>query len=157
MSLTAADICRAAPVIPVIVVEEIAHAAPLARALADGGLTSLEVTLRTPAALDAIRAMVEAAPDAVVGAGTLRSAADVTAAVAAGARFGVSPGLSEAVLDRADELGLPMLPGVATPSEAMRGAERGLGILKFFPAEANGGAAVLRAWSSPLAGLAFCP
>lgn len=152
-----AEICRLAPVIPVLVVDEIAHAAPLARALVEGGLRALEVTLRTPAALDAIRTMAEAAPEAVVGAGTLLTPADVRAAVAAGARFGVSPGLSAAVLDAAAESGLPMMPGVATPTEAMAAAERGLDILKFFPAEANGGAPVLRAWQSPLAGLAFCP
>jgi 2-dehydro-3-deoxyphosphogluconate aldolase/(4S)-4-hydroxy-2-oxoglutarate aldolase len=152
-----AEICRLAPVIPVLVVEEAGHAAPLARALVEGGLRALEVTLRTPAALDAIRAMADAAPEAVIGAGTLRTPADVQAAVKAGARFGVSPGLSRAVLDAADEAGLPMLPGVATPSEAMAGAERGLEILKFFPAEANGGVPVLRAWESPLAGLFFCP
>ena len=155
--VTIAGICRLAPVIPVLVVERAEHAAPLARALVAGGLRALEVTLRTPAALDAIRAMADAAPDGIVGAGTLRTPADVRAAVAAGARFGVSPGLSGAVLDAAEEAGLPMLPGVATPTEALAGAERGLGILKFFPAEANGGAPVLRAWESPLAGLAFCP
>lgn len=155
--MTIAEICRLAPVIPVLVVAEPAHAAPLAQALAEGGLKALEVTLRTPAALDAIRAMAEAAPDAVVGAGTLRTPADVKAAVAAGARFGVSPGMSVPVLDAAAEAGLPMMPGVATPTEAMAGAERGLDILKFFPAEANGGAPVLRAWESPLAGLKFCP
>jgi 2-dehydro-3-deoxyphosphogluconate aldolase/(4S)-4-hydroxy-2-oxoglutarate aldolase len=156
-SMSIADICRLAPVIPVLVVGQAEHAAPLARALVAGGLHALEVTLRTPAALDAIRAMTDAAPDAVVGAGTLRTPADVRAAVAAGARFGVSPGLSAAVLDAAEAAGLPTMPGVATPSEAMAGAERGLEILKFFPAEANGGAPVLRAWESPLAGLAFCP
>lgn len=152
-----AEICRLAPVVPVLIVEDVAHAAPLARALVAGGLKALEVTLRTPAALDAITAMIEAAPDAVVGAGTLLNAADVRAAVRAGARFGVSPGLSHAVLDAAEDEGLPMLPGVATPSEAMAAAERGLGILKFFPAEANGGVPVLKAWASPLAGLSFCP
>ena len=155
--MTIAEICRLSPVVPVLIVEEVAHAAPLARALVAGGLRALEVTLRTPAALDAIRAMTDAAPDAVVGAGTLRTPGDVKAAVTAGARFGVSPGLSAAVLDAADEAGLPMLPGVATPSEAMAGAERGLEILKFFPAEANGGTPVLEAWASPLAGLVFCP
>lgn len=151
------DICRLAPVVPVLIVEELAHAAPLAKALSAGGLKALEVTLRTPCALDAIRAMVDAAPDAVVGAGTLMRPADVYAAVEAGARFGVSPGLSARVLDAAADAGLPMLPGVATPSEAMAGMERGLEYLKFFPAEANGGASVLKAWASPLAGLKFCP
>ena len=151
------EICRLSPVVPVLIVEDIAHAAPLARALVAGGLQALEVTLRTPAALDAIRAMADAALEAVVGAGTLRSAEDVKAAIAAGARFGVSPGLSPAVMDAAADAGLPMLPGVATPSEAMAAAERGLDILKFFPAEANGGVPVLKAWASPLAGLDFCP
>lgn len=151
------EICRLAPVVPVLIVEEVAHAAPLAQALVAGGLRALEVTLRTPAALDAIRAMTDAAPDAVVGVGTLRSPADVRAAVAAGARFGVSPGLSPSVMDAAADAGLPMLPGVATPSEAMQAAERGLDILKFFPAEANGGVPVLKAWASPLSGLDFCP
>ena len=97
------QICRLAPVVPVLIVEEVAHAAPLARALVAGGLKALEVTMRTDAALDAIRAMADAAPDAVIGAGTLRSAADVRAAVAAGARFGVSPGLTPAVMDAAAE------------------------------------------------------
>jgi len=152
-----ADVCRLAPVIPVLIVEEVAQAAPLARALVAGGLRALEVTLRTPVALDVIRAMTDAAPDAVVGAGTLRTPADVRDAVAAGARFGVSPGLSARVLDAAEEAGLPTMPGVATPSEAMAGAERGLEFLKFFPAEANGGAGVLKAWVSPLPDLRFCP
>ena len=155
--LTTADVCGLAPVIPVLIVEELEHAAPLARALVAGGLKALEVTLRTPVALDAIRAMTDAAPDAVVGVGTLRSAQDVRDAVAAGARFGVSPGLSAAVMDAAEDAGLPMLPGVATPTEAMAAAERGLEILKFFLAEANGGIPVLKAWASPLAGLTFCP
>ncbi|MEL6480579.1 MAG: bifunctional 4-hydroxy-2-oxoglutarate aldolase/2-dehydro-3-deoxy-phosphogluconate aldolase [Pseudomonadota bacterium] len=152
-----AQICRLAPVIPVLVIDDAATAAPLAKALVAGGLPVLEVTLRTPAALDAIRAMSDAAPEALVGAGTLRSSADVQAAVAAGARFGVSPGFLPSVLDTAGEVGLPLLPGVATPSEAMAAAELGLDHLKFFPAEANGGVPVLQAWASPLAGLSFCP
>ena len=151
------DICRLAPVIPVLVIRDVDQAAPLARALVAGGLPALEVTMRTPVALDVMRAMADAEPGAIVGAGTLRSAVDVKEAVAAGARFGVSPGLSEAVLDAAEDEGLPMLPGVATPSEAMSAAERGLETLKFFPAEANGGVPVLNAWASPLAGLSFCP
>lgn len=152
-----AEICRLAPVVPVLVIEDVAHAVPLAKALVGGGLRALEVTLRTPVALDAIRAMADAVPEAVVGVGTLRSAGDVEAAVSAGATFGVSPGLSPAILDAAEAAGLPMLPGVATPSEAMAAAERGLETLKFFPAEANGGVPVLSAWASPLAGLTFCP
>lgn len=154
--MTTAQVCALAPVIPVLIVDDVAHAAPLAEALVAGGLPALEVTLRTPAALDVIRAMADV-EGGVVGAGTLRTAADVKAAVAAGARFGVSPGLSPAVMDAAEDAGLPMLPGVATPSEAMAAADRGLEILKFFPAEANGGIPVLKAWASPLAGLKFCP
>ena len=152
-----ADICGLAPVVPVLVVEDAATAAPLARALVAGGLRALEVTLRTPAALDAIRAMAEAVPDAVVGAGTLLTPEDVAAAKAAGARFGVSPGWTPRLLDAADKAGLPMLPGVATPSEAMLAAERGLTHLKFFPAEQSGGAPALKAWSGPLPNLSFCP
>jgi 2-dehydro-3-deoxyphosphogluconate aldolase/(4S)-4-hydroxy-2-oxoglutarate aldolase len=152
-----ADICALAPVVPVLVVEDASVAAPLARALVAGGLKALEVTLRTPAALDAIRHMSDAAHDAVVGAGTLLTPADVKAAKAAGARFGVSPGCTARLLDAAAEAGLPMLPGVATPSEAMAAAEHGLTHLKFFPAEQNGGADVLRAWAGPLPHLAFCP
>lgn len=155
--LSIGEICRLAPVIPVLIVDKVADAAPLAQALSAGGLKVLEVTLRTDAALDVIREMVAAAPDAVVGAGTLRTAKDVENALAAGATFGVSPGLSAAVLDAADAVGLPMLPGVATPTEAMAGADRGLEYLKFFPAEANGGVPVLKAWASPLQGLKFCP
>lgn len=155
--VTIRDLCALAPVIPVLVVEDAAHAAPLARALVEGGLLALEVTLRTPAALDAIRAMTDAAPEAVVGAGTLRTAADAKAAKAAGARFGVSPGLTARVLEACRDEDLPLLPGVATPSEALRAAEEGLDHLKFFPAEANGGVRALSAWASPLAGLTFCP
>jgi 2-dehydro-3-deoxyphosphogluconate aldolase/(4S)-4-hydroxy-2-oxoglutarate aldolase len=151
------DICRLAPVIPVLIVDEAKDAGPLAKALAAGGLKALEVTLRTSAALDAIRAMVDAAPDAVVGAGTLMTPLDVKEAAAAGAKFGVSPGFTDRLLDAAEDAGLPMLPGVATPGEAMRAAERGLDVLKFFPAEQNGGAPVLAAWASPLAKIRFCP
>lgn len=151
------EICKLAPVIPVLVVDDAATAGPLARALVAGGLRALEVTLRTPAALDAIRAMAQAAPDAVVGAGTLLTPEDVRAAKAAGACFGVSPGWTPRLLDAAAAAGLPMLPGVATPSEAMAAAERGLTHLKFFPAEQNGGAGVLKAWAGPLPHLSFCP
>lgn len=156
-AVTIEDVCRIAPVVPVLVIDDLEKAVPLAKALVAGGLRALEITLRTPVALDAIRMIADAVPDAVVGVGTLMSADDVTASVKAGARFGVSPGLSARILDAAEEAGMPMLPGVATPSEAMAAAERGLRILKFFPAEANGGAPVLKAWASPLADLRFCP
>ena len=155
--MNAEAICRLAPVIPALTVEETARAAPLARALSRGGLRVLEVTLRTPAALDAIRAMTEAAPDTIVGAGTLLTPEDVRAAVAAGARFGVSPGFTDSLLDAAEDAGLPMLPGVATPGEAMRALERGLDVLKFFPAGPNGGPPVLAAWAAPLPQIRFCP
>ena len=141
--MTPEDICRLAPVIPVLTIDDPAQAAPLARALVAGGLRVLEVTLRTPAALEAIRRMAEAEPRAIVGAGTLLSPGDLEAAVAAGARFGVSPGFTGGLLDAADAAGLPMLPGVATPGEAMRALERGLDVLKFFPrrTERRGGGA----------------
>lgn len=151
------EICGLAPVIPVLVIEDLAVAVPLARALVAGGLRVLEVTLRTPAGLEAIRAMAGAVPGAVIGAGTLVTAGDVVAARAAGAQFGVSPGWTKRLLDAAEGEGLAMLPGVATPSEAMAAAERGLEVLKFFPAEQNGGAAALKAWAGPLQKLRFCP
>lgn len=156
-ALSIEDVCRLAPVVPVLVIDDLDKAVPLAEALVAGGLLALEVTLRTPVALKAIRAIADAVPDAEIGVGTLMTADDVKASVDAGARFGVSPGFTDAVMDAADAAGLPMLPGVATPSEAMAASDRGLKVLKFFPAEANGGAPVLRAWSSPLAGLKFCP
>ena len=151
------DLMTTGPVIPVIVVDDVATARPLAKALVAGGVRVLEVTMRTPVALKAIRAVADAVPDAVVGVGTLRTADDVKAAVDAGSRFGVSPGFSPVMMDAAHAAGLPMLPGVATPSEAMAASERGLKMLKFFPAEANGGVPVLKAWGSALLGLSFCP
>jgi 2-dehydro-3-deoxyphosphogluconate aldolase / (4S)-4-hydroxy-2-oxoglutarate aldolase len=150
------DLCARAPVIPVIVVSEVARARPLAEALVAGGLPVLEVTLRTPAALDAIRAMADVA-GGVVGAGTLITPEDVRAAVAAGARFGVSPGATPALLDACEAEGLPLLAGCATVSEAMALLARGYGAAKFFPAEASGGAAALRAFAGPLPQMGFCP
>ncbi|CAN5791567.1 bifunctional 4-hydroxy-2-oxoglutarate aldolase/2-dehydro-3-deoxy-phosphogluconate aldolase [soil metagenome] len=152
----AREICSLAPVIPVIVIRDIAHARPLAEALVAGGLPVLEVTLRTPAALDAIRAMAEV-EGGVVGAGTLITAADVTAAKAAGALFGVSPGVTEGLLAACAAEELPLIAGVATAGEAMRLMERGYDVAKFFPAEAIGGAAALKALAGPLPAMAFCP
>lgn len=149
-------ICRLAPIVPVLVVEDVAHAAPLARALVAGGLPALEVTLRTPAALDVIAAMAEV-EGGVVGAGTLLTPDDVKAAKAAGARFGVSPGATDALLDAAEAHDLPLLPGAASASEAMRLFERGYTVMKFFPAEAAGGAAFLKSLASPLPAIRFCP
>ena len=155
-SQQARELCALAPVIPVLVVEDAETAAPLARALVAGGLPALEVTLRTPAALEAIRRMAEV-PGGVVGAGTLLTPADVRAAVAAGATFGVSPGVTEALLEACEEAELPLLGGVATASEAMRLLDRGYTIAKFFPAEAHGGAPALKAFAGPLPQMAFCP
>ena len=150
------DVCELAPVIPVLTVDDAGTAAPLARALVAGGLPALEVTLRTPAALDAIRAMAEV-EGGVVGAGTLLTPADVRAAKRAGARFGVSPGFTPALLDAAADEDLPLLPGVNTPSEVMALLERGIDTMKFFPASAAGGPALLKAISAPLPQAKFCP
>jgi len=146
-----------APVIPVIVLQRLDDAVPLARALVAGGIRVLEVTLRTPAALAAIAAIADAVPGAIVGAGTVRSDADARAAHAAGARFAVSPGWSPRVAAACRTLGLALLPGVATASEVMQAADDGFRFLKFFPAAAAGGTAMLKAWSSPFADVAFCP
>ncbi|GKY87593.1 bifunctional 4-hydroxy-2-oxoglutarate aldolase/2-dehydro-3-deoxy-phosphogluconate aldolase [Sinisalibacter aestuarii] len=155
-SARAEEICRAAPIIPVLTVEDAAHARPLAQALVAGGLPALEVTLRTPAALDVIAAMAEV-PGGIPGAGTLLTPADVRAAKAAGAKFGVSPGATDALLDAAEAHDLPLLPGAASSSEAMRLLERGYRVQKFFPAEAAGGAAFLKALAAPLPQIGFCP
>lgn len=149
-------VCRLAPVVPVLVVDEPGTAADLARALVAGGLPALEVTLRTPAALEAIRAMA-AVEGGVVGAGTILTESDVEAAKEAGATFGVSPGATRRILDACEANDLPLLPGAATPSEAMHLLERGYTVQKFFPAEGNGGVPVLRAWGAPLPRIAFCP
>ncbi|WP_406732250.1 bifunctional 4-hydroxy-2-oxoglutarate aldolase/2-dehydro-3-deoxy-phosphogluconate aldolase [Streptomyces sp. NBC_01794] len=146
-----------APVVPVVVLDDIADAVPLARALVAGGLPAIEVTLRTPAALDAIRAIADEVPDAVVGAGTVISADGVNAAVAAGARFLVSPGWTERLLDAMEASGVPFLPGVSTTSEVVALLERGVSEMKFFPAEAAGGAPYLKSLAGPLPQARFCP
>ncbi|AKH82133.1 keto-deoxy-phosphogluconate aldolase [Streptomyces sp. CNQ-509] len=146
-----------APVIPVVVLDDAADAVPLARALVAGGLPAVEVTLRTPAALDAIRAIAAEVPDAVVGAGTVLDAAAVDASAAAGARFLVSPGSTDGLLAAMAASGLAYLPGVSTVSEAMGLLERGLTEMKFFPAEASGGIAYLKSLGSPLPRARFCP
>lgn len=150
------EICSLAPIVPVLVIDAAAQARPLAEALVAGGLPALEVTLRTPAALDAIRAMAEV-PGGVVGAGTLVTPADVRAAKEAGAQFGVSPGATDALIAACEAEGLPLLPGAATASEAMRLLEQGYDMLKFFPAEASGGAPALKAIGAPLPQITFCP
>jgi 2-dehydro-3-deoxyphosphogluconate aldolase/(4S)-4-hydroxy-2-oxoglutarate aldolase len=148
---------KLAAVVAVVVIEDLAYAVPLARALVAGGIRAIEVTLRTPVALDAIRAMVAEAEGAVVGAGTLLAPKDIAAAEAAGARFGVSPGVTPALLDAADASALPYLPGAATASEAMQLFERGYTLQKFFPATPAGGPEYLRSLASPLPGIRFCP
>jgi 2-dehydro-3-deoxyphosphogluconate aldolase/(4S)-4-hydroxy-2-oxoglutarate aldolase len=155
--LTPLQVMRDAPVIPVIVLARVEQAVPLARALVAGGIRMLEVTLRTPVALQCIEAIAREVPEAVAGAGTVRSAADAQAAAMAGARFAVSPGYTHAVGKACHELGLPLLPGVATASEVMAAQEGGYLALKFFPALQAGGVAMLKAWQSPLSGVTFCP
>jgi 2-dehydro-3-deoxyphosphogluconate aldolase/(4S)-4-hydroxy-2-oxoglutarate aldolase len=155
-STYAREICGLAPVIPVIVVHDVAQAVPLAEALVRGGLPVLEVTLRTPAALEVIRAMATV-EGGVVGAGTLITPEDVRAAKEAGALFGVSPGVTDALIAACEAEELPLLGGVATVSEAMRMLERGYDVCKFFPAEASGGAPALRAFGGPLPQVSFCP
>ena len=150
-------ICNLSPVMPVIIIDNVEDAAPLAHALYDGGLKALEVTLRTPVALQAIHKMVKAVPDAFIGAGTILSAEDMVAAQKAGAHFGVSPGSTPQLLETALKYQFPFLPGVATPCEVMQAREMGYHILKFFPAEANGGVPTLKAWTSPLVDVSFCP
>ncbi|MGR3757502.1 MAG: bifunctional 4-hydroxy-2-oxoglutarate aldolase/2-dehydro-3-deoxy-phosphogluconate aldolase [Tranquillimonas sp.] len=155
-SARAAEICALAPVIPVLVIDDAAKAADLAAALVAGGLPALEVTLRTPAALDAIRAMAQVEGGAV-GAGTLLTPEDVRRAKEAGATFGVSPGATDRLLAACEEADLPLLPGAATATEAMALLERGYTVQKFFPAEASGGAAALKSIGAPIPRIGFCP
>ena len=145
------------PVIPVIVLHRVADAVPMARALVEGGVRVLEVTLRTPVGLACIEAIARAVPEAVVGAGTVRSAADAHAAKSAGSLFAVSPGYTAALGAACREVGLPLLPGVATASEVMTAMADGLQFLKFFPATAAGGIPMLKALAGPFPDIAFCP
>jgi 2-dehydro-3-deoxyphosphogluconate aldolase / (4S)-4-hydroxy-2-oxoglutarate aldolase len=155
--LTPADLLDLAPVIPVVVIDEPASAVPIARALLAGGIGVIEVTLRTPGALDAISAITAAVPGMVVGAGTVTRPALVRQAADAGAQFLVSPGTTDPLLAAMDDAGLPCLPGVATVSEVMRLLERGQREMKFFPAEASGGRAFLSAIAAPCPAARFCP
>ncbi|NBB49470.1 2-dehydro-3-deoxy-phosphogluconate aldolase [Rhizobium sp. CRIBSB] len=145
------------PVVPVLIVEDAKTAVPLARALVAGGLKAIEITLRTDAALEAVRLVAQEVEGAVVGAGTILNAAHYAAAVDAGSQFIVSPGTTQELLDVARDSDIPLLPGAATASEVMALREEGYKVLKFFPAEQAGGAAYLKALSSPLAGTLFCP
>ncbi|MER7978617.1 bifunctional 4-hydroxy-2-oxoglutarate aldolase/2-dehydro-3-deoxy-phosphogluconate aldolase [Streptomyces sp. NPDC095817] len=152
-----ASVLDLAPVVPVVVVADAADAVPLARALVTGGLPAIEVTLRTPAALDAIRAIAAEVPDAVVGAGTVLTPEHVAQSVAAGARFLVSPGWTDALLDAMKSSGVPFLPGVSTTSEVVALLERGVREMKFFPAQAAGGTPYLKSLAGPLPQARFCP
>ena len=155
--LTALQVMQDAPVIPVIVLHEVAHAVPMARALVAGGIRMLEVTLRTPQALACMEAIAREVPGAVLGAGTVRSAADAAAAAKAGAQFAVSPGYTRTVGQACRDNGLSLLPGVATGSEIMMAQEDGYTELKFFPAMQAGGPAILKAWAGPFFDVKFCP
>ncbi|MFE4961375.1 bifunctional 4-hydroxy-2-oxoglutarate aldolase/2-dehydro-3-deoxy-phosphogluconate aldolase [Streptomyces sp. NPDC056660] len=157
MSAMPTSVLDLAPVVPVVVIEDAGDAVPLARALVAGGLPAIEVTLRTPAALDAIRAIAGAVPGAVVGAGTVLTPGQVTECVAAGARFLVSPGWTDGLLAAMAASGVPFLPGVSTASEVVALLERGVREMKFFPAQAAGGTAYLKSLAGPLPQARFCP
>ena len=150
-------ILRRAPVLPVLAIERLDDAVPLARALVDGGLPVLEVTLRSDVALEAIRRIVDEVPDAIVGAGTVLSTADLDAVARAGAVFAISPGATDALYEAAAGVAMPWIPAVATASELMRGLEHGHRRFKFFPAESSGGIAALKAFAGPFPQAKFCP
>ncbi len=150
-------ICKLAPVIPVLAVDDTANAAPLAKALIAGGLRVIEVTLRTNNAFDVIEVMAASATEGIIGAGTLLSKEDVYAAKRAGARFGVSPGITDQILRACAEVKLPLLPGAATPSEVMNLLAKGYSVQKFFPAESNGGITALKSILGPIPDVSFCP
>jgi 2-dehydro-3-deoxyphosphogluconate aldolase/(4S)-4-hydroxy-2-oxoglutarate aldolase len=155
--MNAKELLEQSPVMPVIVIQDIDIAIDLARALVAGGVRSLEITLRSEAALEAITLINQAVPEALVGVGTVRSARQLETAINAGARFGVSPGLTPDIARAARQTGIPFLPGVATASEAMQAADEGFTVQKLFPAEAAGGIALLKALHGPLPDIVFCP
>jgi len=157
MTIKTLDLVEFGPVIPVIVLHRVAHAVPLARALLAGGVRVLEVTLRTDVALSCIEAIVREVPEAIVGAGTIRNAADARAAASVGCRFGVSPGYTPALGSACKKANLPLLPGVATASEVMAAQDDGIDFLKFFPATAAGGIPMLKALGGPFPEVSFCP
>tara|TARA_R110000850_G_scaffold112577_4_gene226682 strand:- start:1671 stop:2303 length:633 start_codon:yes stop_codon:yes gene_type:complete len=158
VGLSIDEIVKVAPVVPVMVIENLEDAVPLAQALYNGGLKVLEITLRTPVALDAISAMVKALPDdAVIGSGTVVTPQDLQASVDAGAKFMVSPGTTPALIEAAKNCDIPLLPGIATPSEAMNLYTQGFTHLKFFPAESAGGVSMVKSIGGPLPQITFCP
>ena len=157
MTVSINDVMNTSPVMPVMVINQIEQAVPLARALVDGGLKVLEITLRTPVALECIRRIKAEVPGAIVGAGTIINTQTLDQAIAAGAEFIVSPGVTPSLLDAALSSGIPTLPGVITPSEVMRLLEKGITAMKFFPAEAAGGIPMLKSIGGPLPQVTFCP
>jgi len=145
------------PVVPVIVIKDLADAVPMAKALLAGGIKVLEVTLRTPAALDAIRLLTQEVPDAIVGAGTVTTAAQLQQVIDAGAKFAISPGLTRELLQAGKDSAIPLIPGIASISELMEGTGLGYTHFKFFPAEAAGGVKTLKSIHGPFADIRFCP
>tara|TARA_R110001583_G_scaffold41891_1_gene133153 strand:- start:49938 stop:50570 length:633 start_codon:yes stop_codon:yes gene_type:complete len=157
MSLTIKEIMTMSPIVPVMVINNVEHAVPLAKALVKGGLKVLEITLRTPAALESIRRIKAEVPDAIVGAGTIINIETLNQAIEAGAQFIVSPGTTDKLIDAALATGVPLLPGIANPSDAMRLLEKGITAMKFFPAEAAGGIPMLKSIGAPIPQITFCP
>jgi 2-dehydro-3-deoxyphosphogluconate aldolase/(4S)-4-hydroxy-2-oxoglutarate aldolase len=157
MSLTIKEIMTISPIVPVMVINNVEHAVPLAKALVKGGLKVLEITLRTPAALESIRRIKAEVPDAIVGAGTIINIETLNKAIEAGAQFIVSPGTTDKLIDAALATGVPLLPGIANPSDAMRLLEKGITAMKFFPAEAAGGIPMLKSIGAPIPQITFCP
>jgi 2-dehydro-3-deoxyphosphogluconate aldolase/(4S)-4-hydroxy-2-oxoglutarate aldolase len=157
MSRTIKDIMAISPIVPVMVINNVEHAVPLAHALVKGGLKVLEITLRTPAALESIRRIRAEVPDAIVGAGTIINIESLNKAIDAGAEFIVSPGTTDKMIDAALATGVPLLPGIANPSQAMRLLEKGITEMKFFPAEAAGGIPMLKSIGAPIPQISFCP
>lgn len=154
---SAEQILTSGPVVPVIVINKLEHAVPLAKALVAGGVRVLEVTLRTACAMDAIRAIAKEVPDAIIGAGTVLNPEQLAEVTEAGARFAISPGLTDALLKAASAGSIPLIPGICTVSELMMGLDAGLREFKFFPAEANGGVKALQAIAGPFPQVRFCP
>ena len=155
--MTSSELFAAGPVVPVIVINHIEEALPLAKALLDGGIKVMEVTLRTDCALEAIKLIAETYPEALIGAGTVINAKQLAEVTAAGAKFAISPGSSPTLLNAAKAGDIPLIPGVVSPSELMNGIELGYDHFKFFPAEANGGVKTLKALGAPFKGIKFCP
>ncbi|MFC6439844.1 bifunctional 4-hydroxy-2-oxoglutarate aldolase/2-dehydro-3-deoxy-phosphogluconate aldolase [Bowmanella sp. JS7-9] len=154
---SAADIFAKGPVVPVIVLNDLAHAVPLAKALMAGGISVLEVTLRTPVAMDAIRKIAEEVPGACIGAGTVTTAQQLADVTAAGAQFAISPGLTSSLLDAGNAGSIPLIPGISSISELMMGLDKGYDHFKFFPAEAVGGVGALKSIGGPFPQVTFCP